>query len=237
MKQTMRMMLMGLCAACCALILTSCSEAPQGYFPLESGLQWHYRVTMERSSGDSRETFWVRSLGAVGFGDNKQYVRHTSDGTDYFLVRDESGIYRVAKRTIVEDQPAKDPEPRYVLMYPLQVGTEWRALTHSYVLQRIQPFTELLTDGTNFNMAYSIESLDETVKVPAGQFDHCILVRGVANLEIYVDPVHGFTQIPMETREWYAEGVGLVKLERSETLETEVFSGGTLRFELTRFER
>lgn len=217
--------------------LNGCSETPQGYFPLEKGLSWQYRVTTVRKQGIEQEIFSVRSLGRVSSGEQNRYVRRTSAGTDYVLASDDSGIYRVAKRTVVEDRPAPDPAPRYVLRFPLQVGTEWVSLSHAYVLQRVHPFVDSLADGTNFNMNYVIESTDTSVRVPAGKFDHCILVRGDANLDIYSDAVHGFSEIPVTTREWYAEGVGLVKLERVETLETDVFSGGTMTFELTRFER
>lgn len=225
------------CLGLCLAVLVGCSEQPKGFFPLDKGLVWHYRVTTERNNGIQQSRFDVRAMGSVTRDGQKQYIRRTSAGTDYMLVADELGVYRVAKRTIVEDHPRADPSPRFVLRNPLQVGTEWVALTHAYVLIRIHPFEESLSDGTNFNMNYVIESTDASVTVPAGRFEHCILVRGDANMEIYSDAVHGFSEIPVVTREWYAEGVGLVKLERTERLETDVFSGGTQTFELTSFER
>lgn len=81
-------------------------------------------------------------------------------------------------------------------------------------------------------MNYRIASQDETVVVPAGKFEHCLLVEGDATLTMFADPMTGYTDIPVKTREWYAPGVGMVKLERTEPLETSVYKGGRYVFEL-----
>ena len=84
-------------------------------------------------------------------------------------------------------------------------------------------------------MSYRVASRDETVIVPAGKFEHCLLVEGDAKLTMFADPMTGYTDVPITTREWYAPGVGLVKLERTEPLDSSVFKGGSYVFELVGF--
>ena len=84
-------------------------------------------------------------------------------------------------------------------------------------------------------MSYRVASRDETVIVPAGKFEHCLLVEGEAKLTVFADPMTGYMDVPTTTREWYAPGVGLVKLERSEPLDSSVFKRGSYIFELVGF--
>lgn len=219
-----------------ALLLHGCGDTPSGYFPMQVGLAWEYRVTTERR-GDSETTrYSVRNIAARRTGRGVEVTRRTSDGTDYLLVEDDTGVYRVGKRRIVEHDIQPDPTRRYVLKQPLTPGTDWITSTHAYVLRRLHPYEDSLRRGTQLDLSYQIVAIDETVEVPAGRFEHCVLVRGLGNLTIYSDAVLGFTEIPIETREWYAPNVGLVRLERIETLDTQVFSGGVRRFELLRFD-
>lgn len=219
-----------------AVLLQGCGEAPSGYFPMQAGLEWEYRVTTEHRGDVETETYRVRNIHTRRTGRGIEVTRRTSDGTDYLLVQDDTGVYRAGKRLVVEHDIVPDASQRYVLKQPIELGTDWISSTHAYVLRRLHPYEDSLRRGTHLDLSYQIVAVDETVDVPAGRFEHCLLVRGLGNLTIYSDAVLGFTEIPIETREWYAPNVGLVRLERIETLQTQVFSGGVRRFELLRFD-
>ena len=60
----------------------------------------------------------------------------------------------------------------------------------------------------------------------------CLRVRGEARLNLYTDPVNGFTDVPLTSREWYCKGHGLVKFEREEPVPRGFLIGATLRAEL-----
>ncbi len=226
------------CVFVLTTVISGCDGAPSSYFPLDSGAAWTYRVLITTERGEVTEKkLNIENLGREIINGTKFHIRRTSSGTDYFIGQDETGIYRAAKRTIVDHQPRLDREPRYILKRPFAPGSEWRATTHPYVIRRLQPYTESFHRGIEFPMNYHIEALQETVNVPAGTFNSCIKVTGVADLKMYVDPRSGVGEIPIITHEWYAPGVGLVKLERIEKLDTEQFTGGRVLFELARFER
>ncbi|MBW2504859.1 MAG: hypothetical protein JRE16_09855 [Deltaproteobacteria bacterium] len=184
----------------------------------------------------TEKSFQIRSLGSQSVGGTDYFVRRTSSGTDYLIKQDKKGIYRVGKRTIVDLEVTMDPEPRFVLKYPLEAGTSWVVKTHPYVIRRVHPYVEFYHRSITFPMNYHIESTDATVRVPAGVFKNCIEVVGEADLTMYVDPRIGWGELPVTTHEWYALGVGLVKLERTEKLDTGVFVGGTMVMELTEFD-
>ena len=93
----------------------------------------------------------------------------------------------------------------------------------------------VFTRSTRFPMHYQIASLNDTVTVPAGVFRDCIKVTGEATLAMYVDPRSGTHEIPITTTEWYAAGVGLVRLERHEPLSTSQFTGGKVVLVLTAY--
>ena len=218
------------------IALTGCTPEHSGYFPLDKGAEWSYRVVTTTEHGDTTEdSLQIENLGGSNFGSLNFFVRRTSSGTDYLIKENETGIFRVGKRTLANRHPRLDSEPRYVLKYPLEPGTEWRVTTHPYVIRRVHPNVEDYRRSITFPMSYHIESTSETVKVPAGTFENCIKVIGEADLTMYVDPRIGWGDLPVITREWYAQGVGLIKLERTEHLDTGVFVGGTLVMELTRF--
>jgi hypothetical protein len=81
-----------------------------------------------------------------------------------------------------------------------------------------------------------IETLDAMVIVPAGRFENCmkITMRGSSFKDAgnYV----GLTLVNVEQTSWYAKGVGLVRMERIETTESNALDKGTLLIELADFE-
>ena len=58
---------------------------------------------------------------------------------------------------------------------------------------------------------------------------------GQAELTLFTDPVRGFNKVPVTTTEWYCRGVGLVKLERVESLATMFYTGGKVVMELVEY--
>ncbi|MES9970428.1 MAG: hypothetical protein ABW092_10380 [Candidatus Thiodiazotropha sp.] len=159
-------------------------------------------------------------------------VRITSDGTRYYIVENSDGIYRNAKQTLIEPKPNMESSPHWILKHPLRRGTHWSNPTYPFVLRRIYPYEERLTRGINLKMNFQIVAEDETVVVTAGRFENCIRVEGEANLTLYADGKSGYKEIFINTIEWYAPGVGLVKLLREEPLSNDVFAGGEIVYEL-----
>ncbi len=238
-------MLVKLLALIALLCLQGCgdAESENSYFPLTRGYSWQYRVTTVYPNSSEEKILRIENIGSERHNDKTYHVRRTSTGIDYYLAEDDQGIYRAALRTLVENQPRWDPEPRFVLKYPLQTGTSWREISRPLILLRVFPNVKRVGEKSQIPMSYRIESINESVDVPAGHFENCIKVVAEGEIEVFTDAVHGMKQIPLSVEEWYAAGVGLVKQVRYEMdgesvniTDTPVFLGGHTSLELESFE-
>lgn len=219
-----------------AVVLLAACGKPQddSFFPLAQGHRWAYDITTEWENNTvEHEPRVIETLGRGAIDSGEAWRRRSDSGVDYWLRSDASGIYRVASKSDLQEEPEADKEPRYVLKTPIAVGTTWRSHTTAYLLQRRQEFPrEIRHSHPAVPMNYSIEAVGEKVSVRAGTFDNCLRVKGVAALRLFADPVVGWKDMALTTTEWYCAGVGLVKLVRQEPAESTFLTGGTLTMEL-----
>ncbi|MES2718329.1 MAG: hypothetical protein V4795_21345 [Pseudomonadota bacterium] len=216
--------------------LAGCSGPPAStsYFPLESGHRWVYEQVSEWENNTlEREPLVLSTLGREAIESGQAWRRRSDSGIDYWLRADDSGIYRVASKTDLQEAPEPDKAPRFVLKMPLAVGTSWQAQTTTYLLRRNADFPpEIRHTHKPVPMNYRIEALGEKLSTRAGAFSDCIRVQGTAVIKLFADPVVGFRDMPLTTTEWYCKGVGLVKLQRSEPANSTFLNGGTMTLEL-----
>lgn len=221
-------------------LLAGCGSEipPDDYFPLQEGVTWTYQVTEDLTDYQIEREFSITNMGPADLGGDYEnepvYLRRTSDGTDYYLLSDDSGIYRVAKRTLIEFDPRYEPAEVRVFPNPgdIDLGRVWSANTRAYALHSVASFAVDDPGDKDIEMEYEISSIDASVTVPAGTFDKCIEVTGTAIFPLYADPRLGYQDVFLTQKEWYAPGVGLVKLTREEPLDLEIFKGGLITFEL-----
>jgi hypothetical protein len=231
-----------LASLCAATLSVACSSAPSGsdHFPLEAGHRWTYDVKTEWENHVVEHEHQVMTShgreSAEGL-DEAAFRRRSDSGVDYWLRRDASGTYRVASKSDLDAQARPDATRRYVLKQPLAVGTNWQATTTAYLLRRRSEFPpEIRHTHPQIPMNYTIAALGETVATRAGRFENCLRVDGEATVRLFADPVQGWRDLPLSTREWYCPGVGLVKLERQETAKSTFITGGVLTMELVQWQ-
>lgn len=230
-----RLRLRALLAVAVAVAVAGCGEPardPADLFPLERGRSWTYRVQTLNGPHFRRETLRIEALGERELDGRTVWVRHTSDGTEYYLERDSRGLRRIAQRTVLDDLPRWDEPARTVLPATPAPGQHWSVPGRPYLLYRVRPVIEDLGPMLPFAFEYGIEDSDVSVEVPAGRFEHCVLVRGEASVYLVADPRIGPQDVPITQDEWYCPGTGLVKLERREPIEAADVIGGTLTLEL-----
>jgi hypothetical protein len=226
--------------AVCAL-LAGCKPAPDStsYFPLASGARWTYSVLTEADGASSRRQQTISVLDERRHDGKPLFIRRSETpgniGIEYWLRAQPDGIVRIAQRMDLEQTATLDQTPRMVLKLPLAVGASWSVPTVPYTVMRKNDYPREVKYSRGMPMAYTVEALDEKVAVPAGSFAHCARVVGRAELTLFTDPVRGFNKVPVSTTEWYCRGVGLVKLERDESLSTMFYTGGKVVMELVEF--
>jgi hypothetical protein len=235
-SQPVRKSLAGLMMTSAALLMAACQPGASGHnpwFPLVAGTEQVYNVTTVGDEPQVDERWTLRVRGPETVGEQQTMVRYHSEGIAYYLVTDDTGIRRIATKTDVDADPTPDAEDRWVLRAPYQVGTEWSSPTVPYLLQHRNEYPRQLKYTHRAVMAWRIEALDDTVITAAGQtFKPCLRVVGTAKLNLYTDPVNGFTDVPLISREWYCQGRGLVKFEREEKVPAGFLTGGVLSAEL-----
>jgi len=211
-------------------------EISSDYFPLHEDLIWKYAVLTETPYLSEEVELRITNVGISEFNDEEYYVRKTSTGNYYYLQPRDDGIVRVTKRTVFESYPRRDVAERYVLKYPLQPGTQWSHVTKPYLLDRPFPTNGSLKEVINYQLDWEIVGDNETVLVPAGQFENCLHVRGYAWIKVPYSLGFDKDDVFFETNEWYAPGVGLVKILHSEKVESTQAYGGTITMVLESFD-
>lgn len=220
--------------------LSGCSPRGTDRFPLKEGMRWTYQVTTEADGNTTRGEQVISVLDTRRYNDQPLYIRRseTNDniGIEYWLQRRKDAIVRIAQRVDLQEKAELDAAPRIVMKLPLTVGASWMTPTVPYTIYRMNDYPREMKYSRQLPMTYTVEALEEKLKTPAGDFDHCARIVGRGELTLFTDPVSGFNKIPITTTEWYCAGVGLARLERSESVNTRFYTGGKVVMELVRVE-
>lgn len=222
-----------------ALGLAGCSNAPEAtdYFPLQSGLRWQYEVTERNPVSDVRTTLSIRNLDGIVVDDRRYARRLASDGNEYWLEVFDGRLLRSGVRTAIDRAPKMDATPHTILQLPPAAGQWWEVETRPYILERVEPFRERFwhDDSKRVQLKMTVAATDAVVEVPAGRFENCLRLEGHGVLNVLADARIGASEVPVSQTEWYAPGVGLVQLVRSEELKTQQIVGGEIRMRLRAF--
>ena len=220
---------------CALLVLSGCEQQSQSYFPLDNNWQYVYSTETNTPYIQEQGQYSIENLGRKKLGEKTVYVRRNSQGTNYYLTEDKASgdIARIAKRTSAQREPIADVAPRFVYKNPLIKGTQWLMSARAYLIDRPFSTEYALTDTLRFEMNYQVLSTSETVQVPLGIYENCLHIRGVAKfklgriLTVIQDPVE------ITTDEWYAKGIGLIKLHRKESVNSKYAYGGDYEMQLS----
>lgn len=222
--------------------LGACSPPAPGtdLFPLDPGHRWTYDVRTEWENNTiehARQVMSTEGAESVQGLSGSLWRRRSDSGVDYWIRRDDTGIARVASKSDLDAEPHLDERPHYVLKAPIEPGTRWQSSTTAYLLKRRNEFPpEIRHTHPKVPMTYTIAAVGEGVTTRAGRFEGCVRVDGDATVRLFADPVAGWKDLPLTTREWYCPGVGLARLERHEPANSPFLSGGTVTMELVSWQ-
>lgn len=225
---------------CGAALLAACGGTPAPeYFPLNSGLRWEYSFHEKNRVVDRRQVLTLRNLDPET-REGVRYARRLSgDGNEYWVTSTDQAVERAGVRTAIDFEPRMDEHPRIVMQLPPTAGQDWDLETRPYILERVEPFRERFSqdDSKRISLRMQVAAVDDIVEVPAGRFERCLRIEGSGVLNVLADARIGASEVPITHTEWYAPGIGLVKLVREEKLDTTQIVGGRITMELLRFER
>ena len=192
------------------LFIASCSSTETGYFPTAPGHEWTYdirRIVPEFNEPIVQKSI-VRNLPARTVGDITYYPKAYANGSIRHFTRSADGISR-------RNPGHEGADP--VIGYPLSVGSEWSAGSRLYLFdlpKKLEGAWDRIS--SNLELDYTITSLDDPVDVPAGYFPRCLRIDAIGFLDLPSRLMLGIRIIKVEQSQWYAPGVGLVKMTRKE---------------------
>lgn len=226
------------CLIITSLQLASCStESNTNYFPLEEGLTWRYQVTKTTRDGVRQQKYIYTSLPEKIVKEKTVSVRQSADGSLLYYRDTEEGLFYIGKEIQSGIERKFQQDEHLIFSYPLENGSQWQDITQTKLLVKTGP-----PQKTKFKVVaqipleISIDSTDDTVSVPAGNFHNCIkLIKQGAEFNDAGNYI-GRTIIRVKETSWYAPGVGLVKSIREETTESSALDRGQLVIELELFE-
>ena len=191
-------------------LLSSCSSPDTGYFPTTPGHEWTYDISRTSTENQSPiiQKSIVRSLPATTVDGITYYPMMYANGTTHYFTRSTEGIVRSAP-----GREGADP----VIVHPLRVGSEWSGASQLYLFdlpKKLEGAWERLS--SNLELDYTITGMDEHVEAPAGYFSGCLRIDAIGFLDLPTRLMLGIRIIKVEQTQWYAPGVGLVKMTRRE---------------------
>ncbi len=206
------------------LMLTACGQAAPDYYPLTPGHWWQYDMRLHTMDGERRAKQVVRNVGRREEQGQQVYFRESSSGLLSRYQITQTGIQRSIVSEFTEHQPVAFAT---VLGLPLKQGTEWTGSITTSVLEKTGPPQDtLFRIRETVEMNYRIESVSDSVVVNGEQFQNCIRVNGSGSVNADVGNYIGRLSINVESDDWYAPGIGLVKSRHLEKTDNETISGG-----------
>ena len=201
-----------------ATALSGCSD-DRSFEPLAPGHWWIYAIDA-RVLDEPRHSRYVARNAASGELDRLTVVarRAQASSVDY-LHRGKDGVTRRAYRRGPNGTLSFDQPPRVLLPADPVPGKRWSvpstlALIESRTFARAD---RVIVRRYPVTLEKTVSADDATIEVPAGLFHDCLLVTGQGRTSVRTDRGNASASVTVTTREWYAPGVGLVRLEREET--------------------
>ena len=217
-----------------ALPLTACKPGGAAYYPLEAPRWWHYAVRETVLDEHRNNRYLMQNAGLAPGMDNTVYLQAAQTGSADYLRYRGDGVERIARLRPGMHGPQPDTAPHVVLPQSLAPGSSWQvrstlALAES---RTFEPRDRIIPRRLPVDLNKTVLANDAEVDVAAGHFSDCLLVEGQGLAEVPTDRGNGTASIAVEVREWYAPGVGLVKLSRRESSQSTFMKGGEQQWEL-----
>lgn len=219
------------------LFSTGCTKKEPSYFPLSNGYKWRYDVVLETRDGVQRQKYILNNLGESELEGTPVYLRQSLDGTVLYYSDSNEGIYYLGSINDKKIKPEFNKDKQLVVPKPHVMNTTWEQSTTTKLLKKTGPPQKTVFEiFAKVDLEAKVVSLDDVVIVPAGRFKNCMKITMSGSSFKDAGNYVGLTLVNVEQTSWFAEGVGLIKMERIETTKSDALDKGTLLIELAGFE-
>lgn len=194
------------------IVLSGCSKSNDSYYPLDQSFVWHYEVAKYGVTESSQHREIVQNAGEL----KEFYIQEVLLAYRRYIQVKEKEI-RVARIELPDGKLI--PGDRYTAILikpPYEAGTHWNDIIISHLYNNAEPGAQDVIEA--IPVMSKITSIEDTVKVPAGNFSNCIRVDS-AGEKVIREGKYAYQPkmtISLTNSRWYAPGVGLVKETQSE---------------------
>lgn len=198
------------------LILAACTRGSGHFVPLAPDHWSVFAVTSTILDETYRSRYVSLNIGDVRVEGQPYAARRTQTGTLELLRESAHGIERIGTGrhgAVTYDNPAR-------LLVPAgeHQAAEWQ-VPSTLGLVESRTFARgdrIIVRRYPLQIHKTVGGVNETVTVPAGTFHGCLRIDGRGATTVPTDRRNSAAAVTVATREWYAPGVGLVQLERTE---------------------
>jgi len=214
-------------------LIIGCTETQMTYFPLEAGRHWQYRIEKTTMDGKITQKYLLETTEPQQWDGVVVSAKQTLDGHQYFFRADDQGVKRIAYRP--KDAQKIQPQIPTLRILPadIRVGSAWQQPIKTSALESSgPPWESRFRVDAAVPMDYVIESIDDVVRVSAGEFKGCVRVFGSGETTTSVGSYIGQITIRVEVTRWYAPNLGLVRSQRIEHSDAAPLDSGMIEMEL-----
>ena len=217
--------------ACVLLLGSGCSRSDRSYYPTDTGRWWYYETRAEVRSETSRQRLFVSNLKREG----ERLIQRRQAGQQHvYSITPEGLQHEGFSEGGASDTSAVQATQHLVLPAKPEPKQQWVFKSRLRVIdsRTFAPEDRLARLPLNLDMQATVAAVDDTVKVPAGRYTQCVRVDSKGKMNVPVDHAQSFVEVIAEQSEWYAPGVGLVRLERKERSDSTFLQNGSYVQEL-----
>jgi hypothetical protein len=220
---------------CFSILLCSiaCDKQDPGFFPLQSGLNWQYNIEKRTVHGQVQQKEIINSLGSKDA--QNTFVLNSINGTQYQYLINDAGVYLEDSIDPAGEPALKNSFLSTVFNFPLVVGTQWQDFITTRLIRSYDIRAEAVIESVPVTV--EIESISDTVRIPAGKYKNCIRIVSIGSK--YIQKAKYAYQpdmtISVKNTRWYAAGTGLVKETQVESSDILQYPEGDFIKTLTKF--
>ena len=195
-----------------ALLLgtTACTDNETSYFPLDKGRRWQYEIETNTVEGTRKQKDVVQSMGRVNNGVANLYRFRSASGQESMVLStgEEVGL-------VNQIEPQMNLHTIF-LKHPVEAEASWESvITTSTIATFDRKAGNFIEDVP---VTARVESIDETVIVPAGRFHHCLKITATGE-KLIPKGTYAYQEkmdLKIVNTRWYAPGIGLIREEHEE---------------------
>lgn len=192
------------------------------HFPATPGRWWYYSTAATILEEAHVQRLFVANVA----NDGQTLIQRRQGGWDHFYSLGRKGILH---KSYIDRHGGRAREAEALLLpATLAVGQSW---TFDSQLRLIESRTFSAEDrlGGRYHpvpMTAEVKALNDTIEVPGGRFHGCIRVEAKGAALVRADRGSVEVEVRAAQTEWYAPGVGLVRVTRKETSESPFLRNG-----------